>query len=522
MILRRAIAGCVLLAVFLLSRAFASNHEEQAAEFFENTNLLTFQIELDPPALGQLARRPRSYVPGRVKVGSKVLENVGIRLKGSGTFQSVFEHPSLALKFNWKEEDQHFEGLSKLFLENSGQDATRMCKVIANGAYLDCGIPAPRITQAKVILNQNELGLYIVSEAINKGFLKQHFGNSSGNLYEAFFSDITRGLKQANGTPGDQSDLRELTTAALEKDVEHRKQTLPRLLDANEFLDFLALEMILANWDGYAFHQNNYRIYHQPNSGRMSFIPHDLDNTLFESGMGLLPPRTGVLTAAFLAGPQERKQFGDRIARLLPIALDPDRVRQRVQACIARLSQGATPEELETFQWQGDLVERRVRERRENLKAELTGQHPPTPVFDSGGVAALSGWAPKTDWNNAALSTVEEDGKPSLCIEAAGNYCFGSWRLPVWLPAGRYRLEGEAKTRGVTGLPSQTGSGAGVRVLGGRRGGGIQGDCTHWTPVRHEFVVQEGCERVELIAELRAFSGTAWFDPNTLRLIRIK
>jgi hypothetical protein len=66
-----------------------------------------------------------------------------------------------------------------------------------------------------------------------------------------------------------------------------------------------------------------------------------------------------------------------------------------------------------------------------------------------------------------------------------------------------------------------TGSGAGVRLLGTMRGSGLSGS-SDWTPVQHEFTVQEGCEYVELIAELRAYSGQAMFDPAKFRLIRVQ
>src|SRR5581483_1567793 len=122
-------------------------------------------------------------------------------------------------------------------------------------------------------------GRYVVSEAINKQFLKAHFGDDSGNLYEADFRDINRMLKQANGAPGDQSDLRSLARAAAVTNGTERLEALGRILDTDEFLNYLALEMILANWDGYAFYQNNYRLYHDPASGRITFIPPDLDNT---------------------------------------------------------------------------------------------------------------------------------------------------------------------------------------------------------------------------------------------------
>src|SRR5690242_11446987 len=184
--------------LFLPSLRGSNERQDHSEDFFDSTNLVTFRIELSQSAFDQLGERAKAYVGGRVRVGERAWENVGIRLKGSGTFQPIYDRPSLALKFNWKEQGQRFDGLNKVFLENSGQDATRMCKLIDNGAYADAGIPAPRITQARVELNGRDLGRYVVSEAINKSFLHRHFGNDAGNLYEADFRDINRGLKQAN------------------------------------------------------------------------------------------------------------------------------------------------------------------------------------------------------------------------------------------------------------------------------------------------------------------------------------
>jgi hypothetical protein len=41
-------------------------------------------------------------------------------------------------------------------------------------------------------------------------------------------------------------------------------------------------------------------------------------------------------------------------------------------------------------------------------------------------------------------------------------------------------------------------------------------------PVQHEFTIEQGCEWVELIAELRAHRGTAWFDLDQMRLTRLQ
>lgn len=509
---------CALLLAFAVLPSAAAQSDEQAQAFFDSTNLTAFHVRLAEPEFQQLEQTPKSYVRGQVRIGERTFENVGVRLKGTGTFEPIHARPSLSLKFNWKEPHQRFAGLTKLFLENSGQDATRLCKFIANGAFADGGIPAPRITQARVELNGRDLGLCVVSEAINKDFLKHHFTNAEGNLYEAEFRDISADLKQDNGTPGDQADIRELCAAATLRDPTQRKQALARRLQTDEFLDFLAIEMIIANWDGYAFQQNNYRIYHDPASDRMSFIPHDLDNTLSESGMCLMPPRRGILTKALLNTQEEREAFRRRLAALVPKVLDRQKIRDRIQAAVARLKQGATP--VDVIDRQAALLLRRIEERARHLREELDGTHPPTPPFDASGVARLDGWAPKPDWNNSSVQAVTAGEKPCLSVQAANGYCFGSWRLPVWLPAGTYRLQGTAKTTGVLGLPSRTGSGAGVRALGNRRGSGVQGS-SDWTPVRHDFVVQEDCEWVELIAELRAYRGSAWFDPEAFRLVRV-
>src|SRR5579862_1939252 len=94
------------LLAFALAQAGPAEHEELAREFFDSTNLITFKVELGEAEISQLAQRPKSYVCGRVRVGDQVWENVGIRLKGSGTFQPIDQHPSFALKFNWKESHQ--------------------------------------------------------------------------------------------------------------------------------------------------------------------------------------------------------------------------------------------------------------------------------------------------------------------------------------------------------------------------------------------------------------------------------
>lgn len=494
--------------------------KQKSQAFFDRPDLPVFDVEIGAAEYQRLLRSPKRYVPGKVLVCGRTFQDVGIRLKGTGTFQPVSLQPNLALNFNWKRPEQDLEGLTKIYLNNSRQDASLLCELVASGAFRDGGVPAPRITQARARLNGRDLGLCVVAEAVNRRFLKQHFPSADGNLYEGAFQDVRSGLEQDNGNRGDQSDLAGLVAAASEPDEAYRREALSRVLDVEEFLNFLAIEMIVANWDGYSLHQNNYRLYHDLISDRFAFIPHGLDNSIFESGLSLMPPRRSLLATALLARPEDQLAFRQRVARLLPKVFDPDKIKLRVADACRKMKQGASPGEIELIDRRAAVVQQRVAERVRHLRAELQNLRPFSPTFNDQGMATLIGWTPKPDWNGSPVERVTVRGKELLSVKETNGFCFGSWRLPVWLPPGRYRIEALVQTSEVSGLSSMTGSGAGVRALGTRRGSGLQGS-QDWARVQHEFRVQEGCEWVELIAELRAYSGTALFDPDQLRLVRM-
>ena len=67
----------------------ASHGSERAQDFFESTNLVCFEVELDEAAWQGLSQGPKMYVSGKVRVGALCFEQVGVRLNGRGTFQPI-------------------------------------------------------------------------------------------------------------------------------------------------------------------------------------------------------------------------------------------------------------------------------------------------------------------------------------------------------------------------------------------------------------------------------------------------
>jgi hypothetical protein len=99
-----------------------------------------------------------------------------------------------------------------------------------------------------------------------------------------------------------------------------------------------------------------------------------------------------------------------------------------------------------------------------------------------------------------------------------GGECTASYRTTVLLTRGNYVFEGPCRTAAVA-APGGQNSGAGLRISGGRRDGGLTGDC-EWKSAEYAFEVNEPTREVVLVCELRATAGEAWFDLDGLKLRR--
>jgi hypothetical protein len=86
------------------------------------------------------------------------------------------------------------------------------------------------------------------------------------------------------------------------------------------------------------------------------------------------------------------------------------------------------------------------------------------------------------------------------------------------LPQGRYVFEARVRTVNVP-ESKEPAQGAGLRVSGGQRRAGITGS-TDWQKVEYEISADQGVTDVELVCELRAARGEAWFDTDSLRVVR--
>ncbi len=451
---------------------------------------------------------------------------VAIKVKGAaGSSRELDDKPAFTLNVNKHDREQTFHGLGKFHLNNSVQDESYLNEWICADIARDAKVPATRVTHARVWLNGRDLGLFVLKEGFDRQFLTRHFGDPTGNFYDGgFLQDIDADLEKDSGKgPDDHSDLRALKAACDEPDAAIRWPAIEKQLDVDAFLTFMAFERMTCHWDGYTPNKNNYRIYFDPRDGRARFLPHGMDQMFGDPGFPILEFPPTIVSSAVMHNPEWRARYRGRIAELLPL-FEAKRLHDKLDVVIDRLQPVVDALGEEFARGHADRVrefQERIAAREPALREQLERGDPMPIEFDEHNQVEIADWYGAQETEDTQLDELdpETDRRYSIQVGESGN-CVASWRRRVLLAQGRYRIEVTLKTEGVEPRADDQGTGAGVRVSGGKRENNVGGD-TDWKTVSHEFEVTDDLRDVELVAELRATKGRLWLRP-TARLIRVE
>jgi len=488
------------------------------------------EIEVDKDGLSVLQANSsnRYNAPNRpaalatIREGTNTYRQVAIHLKGSaGSFRELNDKPAFTLHFNSHIPSQRFHGLEKISLNNSVQDPTYMCEVLGRQVFNATSVPVPRAGHALVILNGEALGLYVLLEGWNKQFLKRHFGDTTGNLYEgAFRDDITASLEAKSGTePKNRSDLDALIAAAREPDLERRFAAMERVLDVERFATFVALEVMLNHWDGYSLHVNNYRIFSDKSSGKLIFMPHGMDQ-LFgvrrrQFDAQVLPVPSGLAARAFVETRAGRRLYLDRMLQLQTNTFDVAALTGTVNKLtgLLRPALQSDPGALAEFNATVPVLRQRLAERHAEIGEQLAGMK--TPQFDASGQASLAA----LDFRRPAREVFDRR-RGRFFGQEFGRQDTGQTsaavRAVVLLEGGQYRFQARVRTRlndrvlDTTGVRLRSSEGDSLRREAAGKG---------WMVLEHDFTLKER-DYVDLVYQLGSADDVNAFDKSSLKLIR--
>ena len=238
-------------------------HAPGVPQVFDPNTVHTLVLTVED--LQPLRDEPREWVHATVVFDDLTLHDVGLRLKGSSSFQPVDQKPAFKVKMDEYVPGQRLWGLERLTLNNEVWDPTMLAENMGYRTFRENGSMAPRTGYVAVTLNDRYLGLYALLESMDEGFLKQNDA-SGGAIWEmtrnCYFDGDCTCFEPQEG----------------ESDAIYAGCVSPEAFDLDRLVAFLAVEQAVNHPDSYSWNLNNFFVIADA-EGSLSMSPWGADST---------------------------------------------------------------------------------------------------------------------------------------------------------------------------------------------------------------------------------------------------
>jgi hypothetical protein len=241
-------------------------------------------------------------VPATLIVDGRTYRDVGVRFRGMSSYMMTPEGSkrSLNVTVDFANRDQRLMGFRTLNLLNVNGDAT-FARPLLYSEIAQKYLPAAKANYVRVVINNEDWGVYVNAEQFNADFIESRFGTRRGARWKVPGSPFGQGGMVYLGADAEKykpiyeikskdnqrswRDLIALFKVLNETPVEKLETALAPMLNVDGALKFLALENALVNTDGYWTRASDYNIY-QDERGRFHVIPHDVNEAFEEENLG--------------------------------------------------------------------------------------------------------------------------------------------------------------------------------------------------------------------------------------------
>ena len=251
-----------------------------------------------------------NYVMSSLKFNGKTWNAVGFRLKGNSTLMMSWGQGIYKLPFRLSFDEfapkgatkPSFYGFHELSMSPAASDPSLLHEKVAADLFRQAGVPAAQTAFYRVFINFGEglkyCGVYTMVEVIDDTMVKQQFGESTGNIYkpESTFQKFVAAQfeKKNNKKKADYSDVQAFIKALndstrLTQPAQWRAH-LEATFNVPHFLNYLAVNNVIGNWDTYGAMAHNFYLYNSPTK-KLTWIPWDNNEALSSrGGGGMFPP----------------------------------------------------------------------------------------------------------------------------------------------------------------------------------------------------------------------------------------
>lgn len=322
-------------------------------DLFDDSIVHEIRFEVRPSDWTQLKQDFlfNTYYPAnfiwKFKGRDVLVRDVGIRSRGRGSRSPV--KPNLRVDFNRFEPGRALLGLSSLVLKANNQDASMLRDKSVFKLWARTGLPSSREAYAKVFINSDYLGLFVITEELRSEYLKRYLGEGDGDLYEwkpieNFHFEwrptcagaqlgCSTNTDRWQPTPLDPQENKLTFDIAPTIDFFRQvnqvsdadfERVVSGLTDLRLWLLHNALETYVADFDsilGDVFGANNFWMYRYEKSNFHQFLPWDKDGAFDSSKRPLFAnAEQNVLMRRTLALPGRRNQYLEAIYKTAVLA----------------------------------------------------------------------------------------------------------------------------------------------------------------------------------------------------------
>ncbi|HQU99680.1 MAG TPA: CotH kinase family protein, partial [Bacteroidia bacterium] len=132
---------------------------------------------------------------------------------------------------------------------------------------------------------------------IDENYIQLRYNNNWGNLYKCLYPADLENLGtnanaykltaqgrrvyelKTNTVQDNYTDLKNFVQALHAPATTNYQYNLEKQFNVNSFLRTYAFDVITGNWDNYAGNTNNYYLYNDWQTGKINYLPYDVDNT---------------------------------------------------------------------------------------------------------------------------------------------------------------------------------------------------------------------------------------------------
>jgi spore coat protein CotH len=324
---------CVLLALVSVLLSWPAAAQTQT-DLFDDTRLQDIYLTVSQRDWDTLKATPESdaYYPADLRWNGVTVRNAGIRSRGNSTRNGI--KPGLRVDMN-RYIDQTFLGLRALVLDNAYTDPTLMREALSMKLFARLGLPASREAFARLFVNDEFAGVYVLVEPVDRTFVLRVFGDAEGNvedggyLYEyqwvreygfeylgpalpAYAELFSPRTHETDAPVRVYQPLEALARAVNDAGPDRVESAVGPLLDIAQFVRFLAVQRAAGEIDGLIgnWGMSNFYLYRFRDGRPAQLIPWDADHAFWDATQAIDDRlETNVLVRTLMAVPSQRQVY---------------------------------------------------------------------------------------------------------------------------------------------------------------------------------------------------------------------